>query len=504
MLSWKDKCIEHDITFDELFVYANSLTQLVSISQALNCSALVYDSQALDQIKETFRSQFEILNKYLIKYIPGKPEMAWCTLPALLREYGIVVPHNLQNKLKEFVQFPKEVKPTSWMSSHNVLNPNSCEIFNPGHNIALTLSRNITLVELSEFVREVQTFEDRMLGNLDMFVFFKLSKSTMFDQYLRFQIQQVQQKIELQALYPADVTGTDSEHLKSSFAQSFSGQEEAKHGRELSVDIFVESLNNTEQIVLSVLKGDAKYVDIIANGALDLLKLDIDREFTIFEEYSKRLELSCRGLYVIHDMLELFQYSHHILNIHRVCKQYQLQGCIVDLKLIALKALAEELRSESCRMKLTPNEASTQLEEVNKALCLSEEVDKQCLEIFRAVQDSTAFYHFVRDKYLYGEAGVAKFNQQYQLITAHLQHEEYDEQVLNHLYAAFKLIIPFMDPHQTLKCLITNVFALDVRNGLKQLETVNVNINLIRLWFTKAEVGLNTNTNIIFSCWKSN
>ena len=59
-----------------------------------------------------------------------------------------------------------------------------------------------------------------------------------------------------------------------------------------------------------------------------------------------------------------------------------------------------------------------------------------CLELFTAVGDSTAFYQFVRDKQFVGEKGQAVFQQQYQLITAQLQHEEYNETVLNHLYAA--------------------------------------------------------------------
>ena len=84
--------------------------------------------------------------------------------------------------------------------------------------------------------------------------------------------------------------------------------------------------------------------------------------------------------------------------------------------------------------------------------------------------------------------GQAIFLQQYQLITAQLQHEEYDEQVLNHLFAAFKVISPFMDAKKSFTELMREVTALNAVNGLKQLETVNTNITLIRLWFSRAEV----------------
>ena len=88
-----------------------------------------------------------------------------------------------------------------------------------------------------------------------------------------------------------------------------------------------------------------------------------------------------------------------------------------------------------------------------------------------------------------GEEGQAMFQQQYQLITAQLQHEEYNETVLNHLYAAFKIIEPFMDTHQNFQQLMSKVTRLDVTNGVKQLQTVNSNITLIQLWFSRAEVS---------------
>ena len=181
-------------------------------------------------------------------------------------------------------------------------------------------------------------------------------------------------------------------------------------------------------------------------------------------------------------MLELFEYIHHIRN---VCEQYQLQGCLQDLQLVELCRLVESLSSEESRAKLTLLEASTKMKRMKHLLC---QASPSSLELFTAVGDSTAFYQFVRDKQFVGEKGQAAFRQQYQLITAQLQHEEYNETVLNHLYAAFKLISPFMDTHQSFYQLMSQVTRLDVTSGLKQLETVNTNITLIRLWFSRAEV----------------
>ena len=93
------------------------------------------------------------------------------------------------------------------------------------------------------------------------------------------------------------------------------------------------------------------------------------------------------------------------------------------------------------------------------------------------------------EKEFVGVDGQALFNQQYQLVTTQLQHEEYNELVLNHLFAAFRLITPFVDSEQTFSSLMCQVASLGVYDASKQLETVNRNINLIRLWFSRAEVS---------------
>ena len=146
----------------------------------------------------------------------------------------------------------------------------------------------------------------------------------------------------------------------------------------------------------------------------------------------------------------------------------------------------EKLSSEESRAKLTLLEASTNMKRVRYLLC---QASPSSLELFTAVGDSNAFYQFVHEKQFVGEKGQAVFQQQYQLITAQLQHEEYNETVLNHLYAAFKIIEPFMDRDQSFYKLMSQVARLDVTNGLKQLKTVNTNITLIQLWFSRIEVS---------------
>ena len=132
----------------------------------------------------------------------------------------------------------------------------------------------------------------------------------------------------------------------------------------------------------------------------------------------------------------------------------------------------------------------TQMNIIKTSLCLEGSVNYSCLNIFPVVANSAAFYQFIQEKQFTGEKGQALFQQQYQLITAQLQHEEYDDNVLNQLSAAFVFMAPFMDKEQNFQSLMSQVTKLDTSHGLKQLDTVNENITLVRLRFSRAEVRI--------------
>ena len=125
---------------------------------------------------------------------------------------------------------------------------------------------------------------------------------------------------------------------------------------------------------------------------------------------------------------------------------------------------------------------------IKTSLCLDGATNFSYLQIFPAVANSAVFYQFIQEKQFTGEKGQALFQQQYQLITAQLQHEEYDDNVLNQLRAGFVFMAPFMDREQSFKQLMSKLTQLDTSHGLKQLKTVNENITLIQLWFSRVEV----------------
>ena len=435
MKEWQDRFLLQRANYDEILLYASNHTHLHSLGHTLCITSLVCDAQDSHQMKSQFLHEFEALNISLLKYIPEQPDAKWCTLPALLQEYGVSLPRKLRDMIFRYVRFPGEPNRHNWDPPTHPVPPSTTGRFQPGHEISLELAKDVGLYQLAELITVLNHFQQPLLAHLQMLVFFKLNKSVMFDKYLRVQIGHntekfQQQKTQSLAQSPQFSGFQFSVPLLTSVlppTSSVAGREEEEEG--LPMKIFIRSLEGTKELLSKVMNGNAKYSEIIAEGALDLENLDIDKEFEVLNNYSILNRLTCSGLTGVRSILELFQYSTHIHNIQAVCDQYKLKGCLADSKLTILKALVGELGSEEARAKLTPNEASEKLKKVKETLGVTEKINSKCLDLFAVIQDSVIFYQFIRDKQFYGENGNALFYQQYQLITAQLQHEEYDEQV---------------------------------------------------------------------------
>ena len=498
---WHQRFNEQNVNYDEILFYASHQLKLEKLRQTICASSpTVKDIQSM---KSTFLSAFEELNVLLIKYIPSKADTKWCTLLSLLQDWGVALPSHLLDPIEQHVVLPGRGKAGELLETP--LPPNTSGRFKPpGQDISLKLTKAFTLHNLCEVVRGLQRFLQPLLDVLDMLIFFKLYPSKIFNEYLQFYLRkeneaEVKEKCSVRESEEWEqhnvATISASLHsplptLPSATMQSHPDDQSSVQG--ISLDVLRRAMNCTRDLIVKLMKGTAAYSDIIAKGKLNLQKLDVKQEWSTLRRSAMHFKLpvgSYEGLDSVdsvRNMLELFQYIHHIQTIHNVCEQYQLQGCLRDRHLVELCELVKKLSSEESRAKLTLLEASTKVKRVKFLLC---QASPSSLELFTAVGDSNAFYQFVRDKQFVEEKGQAMFQQQYELITAQLQHEEYNETVLNHLYAAFKIIEPFMDRDQSFYKLMSQVARLDVTNGLKQLKTVNTNITLIQLWFSRIEVS---------------
>ena len=401
----------------------------------------------------------------------------------LLATYGIGLPTDVLTTLTKYVVFPGES-----CSEDKLSLTLSCNIpaaisknFQPGLDVSLQITRELSLRKLKQLVQTLAAFlvpvEDSMM---QMLVFFYLNESRVFDKYLRLQLSQLD-SVTPRLLSPA-----------SPLPLLIVGRkDDLEMPQGIVMDIFAEALCLTKKLLLNFIAGNATYTDIIADGSPDLISLNIDHEFKILKEYAELNEVeaeSLEGLIGFKAMLQLFQLTRHIRMIHSVCVQYQLKHCLEDSKLKDLTELVDTLEVDENKRKLTTKDAIKKMQVVQDALCLNDKMDLKFLNLFTAIADSAVFHQFVTEKQFIGEGGQALFYQQYQLIITQLQHEEYNEAVLNNLFAAFKLITPFVDREQTFTSLMSQVASLGAVDASRQLETVNRNINLIRLWFSRAEV----------------
>ena len=352
LLEWKQKFIKQPTNYDEVLIYIRQQEQLEHFGQTICTASAVDDIQDIVTVISMLLNTFEQLNVLLTKYVPGQPDIKWCTLPSLLQGWGVALPPHLLEVISQHVLFPGEEKAVEFLN--NDCSTDNSGLFEPSYNKLLKLTKALFHYELSALVKELNALSWSMLEAM------------------------------------------------------------------------------------------------------------------------------------LQNLKELRQYIHYVPIIRSVCKQCQLQGCLEDCQLLDLCQVVENLNMKA---KLKFDEACRKVEWMRNVLCFDNKASPCCLELFVVVSDSTAFYQFVCDKQFVGEKGQAVFQQQYQLITTQLQHDEYDETVLNHLYAAFKLIEPFMDTHQNFRQLMSKVISLDVTNGIKQLQTVKTNITLVQLWFFRAEVS---------------
>ena len=266
---------------------------------------------------------------------------------------------------------------------------------------------------------------------------------------------------------------------------------------------FAAALKDTREFILSLINGTATYAEIFAEGSLEesIQKFDAESEFRImcgFPEFQAISAAHEEGKEGIKHMLELFQYSHQISKIPEVCLQYHLEQCLRDPKLKNLEEIVKSVQTPEDRAKVTGQIANNHMKKIWEVLSFADpSIAKRCLKIFPAVANCAEFYQFIQKKGFANDR--AAFSSQLELITAQLQHEDYNETVLNHLMPAFQYIAPFLDQEQSLGELMNKItklcndgvgFGRDSRKDFCQLETVNSNVTMIQLWFSRTEVRL--------------
>ena len=476
--TWCSNLKRKQITHDHMLQYANCYTDLVDVANALHSkSDLLLEPDTLGNLQKEFMEQYEKLNIQLIKYVPGYPEL-WCTLSSLLETFGIAFPPDIQNSISMHVTFPGRNAIQTKQHVQSNLVPNVCGQLKCKTENALCITKETTLKDLIHLNENIRSFLQPISECLDVLVFFQLHSCKLFSNYFQIQFHTCKRN---------ETVKSPSESVMHSFPLP------APSARNTSpiLQCLQEAVSNSKIMLYELLNGTARYAEMTGGFSLDLTRIDVENEINVLSLYFSLYEpqMSQEGLSCIRDILQLLKVSVSIQKICNVCEQYQLQGCLADSQLKELISIADGLINDEKKADLTPAVAAHELKKLCSILCLSPKSDFACFKLFSAAASSAEFYKFITEKKYIGPKGRQVFQQQYQLVTAQLQHEQYNDTILNHLYAAYELIVLFTDQEQSLHDLMSAIASVnDICAGLKQLETVNANISQIYLWFSNTEV----------------
>ena len=392
-----------------------------------------------------------------------------CSVFDILSDYGTEISKNLQSELTEYIRFPDEVENAPIYITELLVNmpsPCICEKFNPNdEKIHLWLSNKLGFASLHMLIKNLEDFLAPVAPSMELLVYFKLHRSKLFSTYMHHELR--------------SITKTASEST-------------------VTITGLKAATDHTMGLLMKILEGTATYGEIVAGDFLDLEQLKVEDEFRVLEWCPYIHPCSTEGLLGIKCLLKLIQFAKPIQKVYDVCSQYHLENCLSDPKLKELTALVQVLEDKERRCKITAVDAKLKWEMVHETLRLKADASPKCLELFDKVADSADFYHFLEEKKFTGAKGYGQFIQELQLITRQLHQEEYKEIVLNHLFAAFTFIAPFMDPsHESLHSLMSDIADLKLPEDIPQLETVKRNIQDIRIWFSHSEDTLKNALDII-------
>ena len=398
-------------------------------------------------LEESFKNYYWRLNAVQLHTLPDQSDLKWSGLVEILKSYKVSLVDVDLDFLDKYVRYP----------SHALDDQFTIRFPKPGNTMCLKFHKDVTLRQLKEFVQQIEVFMKPLTDRshlFNMLIFLTLKGSLFFKNYLDY-------------------------NVKEQVADKMSN--------------FIRALEDTDILLDKVLKGTATYKEISASGVLK--KIDVEREFAILSDYAMTYKAGhFAGLNSIKKKLELIQFSAVVDSIKSACDQYNLNNCLGDPTLKELSNNITDITNNWSSV--TDKEVVEKLTKVKQVLHLKDNENANDLNVFEVIIGSGDFFQFLDEKQFCDHQGKDIFFEQYRLITAQLQHEEYDEQVLNHLFAAFQIISPFMDTELNFKELMDELKDLSIRDACKYFETVKLNISLIRLWFSRAEVR----ESIVASC----
>lgn len=328
----------------------------------------------------------------------------------------------------------------------------------------------LTFTNLKHLVEEIKAFLHPVQKYMRLLTFFTLHNSTVFKCYLESSRKAVQDSTQ-----PSSIT------------------------------VLEKALDSTVAFLSKLVDGTATYEEMLQSGLIKECEGDtghetvrsmasIEREKRLLQECSKDNPSFFQGAETsstrLMDVIDLFQFLDHIPSIEKFCQKFQITGCFEDPNYQAIIDIAKKVSDRGFRLKMTLDEATSYLERVLDCLVLKnvEGNDYKCLDIFPEILKSEPLHQFLVAEKFTGELGETNFTNMHRIVIAQLHSEDHD--IMNALSSTFHALYPLMQQQQNLEGLMTRVKRVVPEHVVKQLRKVNMTMQQIQIWFTKAKVSV--------------
>ena len=389
-----------------------------------------------------------------------------CHLSEILRKLGVSYPADIQRQIEQLLILPEYSEISAEQSSEGL--PSLGQI------PPIELTKRSNMRSLAQLLTSLLKFINPLSRELPAVVFLYIHDCKLFFGYTSYYLKQ-------------------SKAHDTSVAISVKPTAQRDDLNYEKIVCAAEVVSLALSLLQKVIDGSATLNEVFLCNSIDSSQASIEQELMILKQFvSHGLSAQCTipfdvSTHGLKGFLELQAIINNISVVSVVLKQFGLYNCQKSAQHTLLKDTAEKMKKIGT---MTLMQAKKLLSEVKEILHLRGKTDLSCFKLFQAVERNGPFYRFAKRMGFTGPNGRDTFLSRYRMVAAQLQHEEYNQAVLHHLYGSYKYISPFFDREVHFEQLIEEIVQLpDINMGVTHLEQVAANIVMIKVWFENVEVS---------------
>ena len=284
------------------------------------------------------------------------------------------------------------------------------------------------------------------------------------------------------------------------------------NSEEMPLNNSIEDINRAVLLAVSLIwricNGSATYEEIVLANSVELKNIVVQKEKGSLSLFSKIFseqfdeEVQVCDLNGVTAFMELQRFSEYISIVDKVCKQFKFNELWSEWQLHNLMEDTKQFKSKDFLKSISLREAVSKSSDIKERFLIGTDgCFQDVFELFEVVHSSGPFIDFAIKKGFTGKSAKQSFTKLYRLVAAQLQHDHYNDKLLNQLLGCFDYVEPFLIEPTSFQQLMEQITGLpSIKKGIKQLKNVIRNVSTIKLWF---EVLLYSNFVIITYMLKS-